>query len=48
LPFLAVSYINFTFWQADRSACYLLFPGFLLILFFNAEDGGVMFLQNAG
>jgi hypothetical protein len=44
--FRAVSYANPTFWQADCSACYLLHAGFLLILFFNPEDGGVMFLQN--
>jgi hypothetical protein len=46
LQFLAVCYINLT-WQADCFACCLLHAGFLLILFFNPEDGGVMFLQNA-
>jgi hypothetical protein len=30
------------------SACYLLHAGFLFVLFFDHEDGGNMFLQNAG
>jgi hypothetical protein len=31
-----------------RSACYLFRAGFLLDLFLNTEDGGNIFLQNAG
>jgi hypothetical protein len=31
-----------------KQACYLLHAGFLLGLFFDREDGGNMFLQNAG
>jgi hypothetical protein len=30
--------------QANHSACYLLYAGFLLGLFFDPEDGGDMFL----
>jgi hypothetical protein len=44
--FSCSSYINLTFWQADCSVCYLLHVGFLLILFFSLENGGVLFLQN--
>jgi hypothetical protein len=31
---------------SESSTCYLLHAGFLLVLFFNPEDGGIMFLRN--
>jgi hypothetical protein len=46
--FLLFSYINSSFWQEYRSACYLLHAGVLLGLFFNPEGGGDMFFQNVG
>jgi hypothetical protein len=30
------------------STCYLLNTGFMLVLFFDPEDGGDMFLRNVG
>jgi hypothetical protein len=40
--------INSKFRQADYSACYSLYSGFLLGLFFDIEDGSNMFLRNVG
>jgi hypothetical protein len=34
--------------EEQGSACYLLQDGFLIGLFFEPEDGGDMFLRNAG
>jgi hypothetical protein len=34
--------------KSSVSACYLLHAGFMFGLFFDPEDGGDMFLQNAG
>jgi hypothetical protein len=31
-----------------QNACYLFHAGFLLVIFFGLEDGGDMFLRNAG
>jgi hypothetical protein len=33
-------------WEASLSACYLLHASFLLHLFFDTEDGGVMYHRN--
>jgi hypothetical protein len=34
--------------EVNQLACYLLHAGFLLGLFFDAEDGGATFLRNVG
>jgi hypothetical protein len=46
LQFSLVSCITPSFPQADCFPCYLLHAGVWLSLFFNAEDGGDMFLWN--
>jgi hypothetical protein len=46
IQFILVSYMNLSSQKKDCSACNLVHADFLHGLFFDPEDGGIMFLQN--